>query len=151
MITTGDSKPIITLSACRCAGGVELHALSPDQDTRLPSRRKKDTRYSKLQYDHVTISAGIRNVLHMPRWVSVQFSVQCEWCKCCLSSAATGLSPEFLGSISNMTISQGRDATFACSVRNLGGYKVNTALCPVGSTMRKRTLHNVVVHKMTIL
>lgn len=39
--------------------------------------------------------------------------------------AATGLSPEFLGTISNMTISQGRDASFACSVRNLGGYKVN--------------------------
>ena len=41
------------------------------------------------------------------------------------SEAATGLSPEFLGTISNMTISQGRDASFACSVRNLGVYKVN--------------------------
>ena len=39
--------------------------------------------------------------------------------------AATGLSPEFIGSISNLTISHGRDATFACSVRNLGGYKVD--------------------------
>jgi len=38
--------------------------------------------------------------------------------------AATGLSPEFIGSISNLTISHGRDASFACSVRNLGGYKV---------------------------
>ena len=44
------------------------------------------------------------------------------------SEAATGLSPEFLGTISNMTISQGRDASFACSVRNLGGYKVNRNL-----------------------
>jgi len=38
--------------------------------------------------------------------------------------AATGLAPEFLGSISNLTTSQGRDASFACSVRNLGGYRV---------------------------
>ena len=69
-----------------------------------------------------------------------------------LTSGATGLAPEFLGTISNLTTSQvghhnhhhkrhhnhhhpwrmrgpmwfqGRDASFACSVRNLGGYRVN--------------------------
>lgn len=35
-----------------------------------------------------------------------------------------GQSPEFIGSIANVTISQGRDAAFACSVKNLGGFKV---------------------------
>ncbi|XP_023337364.1 protein amalgam [Eurytemora carolleeae] len=35
-----------------------------------------------------------------------------------------GLAPEFLDVISNVTISQGRDASFACSVKNLGGFKV---------------------------
>jgi len=35
-----------------------------------------------------------------------------------------GLAPEFIGRLSNVTISQGRDASFACSVRNLGGFKV---------------------------
>ena len=59
-------------------------------------------------------------------------------------AGATGLAPEFLGTISNLTTSQvcfliigwylvtsvtkclfqGRDASFACSVRNLGGYRV---------------------------
>ena len=38
--------------------------------------------------------------------------------------AATGLAPEFLGTINNLTTSKGRDASFACSVRNLGGYRV---------------------------
>jgi len=42
----------------------------------------------------------------------------------CLAKGATGLAPEFLGTISNLTTSQGRDASFACSVRNLGGYRV---------------------------
>ena len=74
--------------------------------------------------------------------------IPCEKLKHSLSdifsfAAATGLSPEFLGTIryfvfqflnkkvfkktvfSNLTISHGRDASFACSVRNLGGYKVN--------------------------
>ena len=49
--------------------------------------------------------------------------------------------------ISNLTISHGRDASFACSVRNLGGYKVQkfkikdcliiNAFCEKNSTMKK--------------
>jgi hypothetical protein len=39
-------------------------------------------------------------------------------------SGTVGQSPEFIGSIANVTISQGRDASFACSVKNLGGFKV---------------------------
>ena len=39
-------------------------------------------------------------------------------------AGTVGQSPEFIGSIANVTISQGRDAAFACSVKNLGGFKV---------------------------
>ena len=67
-----------------------------------------------------------------------------------LSEAATGLSPEFLGTISNLTISQGRDASFACSVRNLGGYKVHhiTNTNEREFLMWKKIYRNVVVHKI---
>jgi hypothetical protein len=40
------------------------------------------------------------------------------------SPGTVGQTPEFIGSIANVTISQGRDASFACSVKNLGGFKV---------------------------
>lgn len=33
-------------------------------------------------------------------------------------------SPEFIGSLENVTISQGRDATFTCTVTHLGGHRV---------------------------
>lgn len=32
--------------------------------------------------------------------------------------------PKFLGQLQNVTVSEGRDATFTCSVTNLGGHKV---------------------------
>ncbi|KAK2587204.1 hypothetical protein KPH14_002947 [Odynerus spinipes] len=37
----------------------------------------------------------------------------------------TGLEPEFLYPLENVTIPQGRDATFTCAVKNLGGYRVS--------------------------
>ncbi|XP_012246226.1 lachesin-like isoform X2 [Bombus impatiens] len=36
----------------------------------------------------------------------------------------TGLEPDFTYPLENLTISQGRDATFTCVVSNLGGYRV---------------------------
>jgi hypothetical protein len=32
--------------------------------------------------------------------------------------------PKFIGELKNVTVTQGRDATFTCSVTQLGGYKV---------------------------
>lgn len=45
----------------------------------------------------------------------------------CFSSvfAALGLEPDFLYPLENVTIAQGRDATFTCVVNNLGGYRVS--------------------------
>ncbi|XP_043680709.1 lachesin-like isoform X1 [Vespula pensylvanica] len=37
----------------------------------------------------------------------------------------TGLEPDFLYPLQNVTIPQGRDATFTCVVKNLGGYRVS--------------------------
>ena len=39
--------------------------------------------------------------------------------------AVTGLEPDFVYPLENLTISQGRDATFTCVVSNLGGYRVS--------------------------
>ncbi|XP_041975631.1 lachesin isoform X1 [Aricia agestis] len=38
---------------------------------------------------------------------------------------ALGLEPDFLYPLENVTIAQGRDATFTCVVNNLGGYRVS--------------------------
>ena len=32
--------------------------------------------------------------------------------------------PKFIGHLQNVTVPEGRDATFTCSVTNLGGHKV---------------------------
>ena len=32
--------------------------------------------------------------------------------------------PKFIGNLQNVTVPEGRDATFTCSVTNLGGHKV---------------------------
>ena len=37
---------------------------------------------------------------------------------------AIGYIPEFLSVIKNLTITEGRDASFACTVENLGGHRV---------------------------
>lgn len=37
------------------------------------------------------------------------------------------LEPEFIGSISNVTVPVGRDAVLVCSVKNLGKYKVSVS------------------------
>ncbi|KAL6423052.1 hypothetical protein ACFW04_010497 [Cataglyphis niger] len=41
-----------------------------------------------------------------------------------LSISLTGLEPDFAYPLENVTIPQGRDATFTCVVNNLGGYRV---------------------------
>lgn len=38
---------------------------------------------------------------------------------------ALGFEPDFLYPLENVTIAQGRDATFTCVVNNLGGYRVS--------------------------
>jgi hypothetical protein len=38
---------------------------------------------------------------------------------------ALGYEPDFIYPLENVTIAQGRDATFTCVVNNLGGYRVS--------------------------
>jgi hypothetical protein len=38
---------------------------------------------------------------------------------------ALGYEPDFIYPLENVTIPQGRDATFTCVVNNLGGYRVS--------------------------
>lgn len=38
---------------------------------------------------------------------------------------AAAFEPDFVFPLENITISQGRDATFTCVVNNLGGYRVS--------------------------
>lgn len=37
----------------------------------------------------------------------------------------SGLEPDFVIPLENVTVPQGRDATFTCVVNNLGGYRVS--------------------------
>lgn len=48
-------------------------------------------------------------------------------------TAASAFEPDFVFPLENVTIAQGRDATFTCVVNNLGGYRVSgdTALARV--------------------
>nr|CAH7751252.1 unnamed protein product [Callosobruchus chinensis] len=41
---------------------------------------------------------------------------------------ASGFEPDFLYPLENVTVAQGRDATFTCVVNNLGGYRVSRGL-----------------------
>ena len=47
------------------------------------------------------------------------------WCFIYISGVAVfaGM-PKFIGHLQNVTVPDGRDATFTCSVTNLGGHKV---------------------------
>lgn len=38
---------------------------------------------------------------------------------------ATAFEPDFVFPLENVTVAQGRDATFTCVVNNLGGYRVS--------------------------
>ncbi|VEN59585.1 unnamed protein product, partial [Callosobruchus maculatus] len=40
----------------------------------------------------------------------------------------SGFEPDFLYPLENVTVAQGRDATFTCVVNNLGGYRVPSTL-----------------------
>jgi len=46
-------------------------------------------------------------------------------------AAIGAFQPEFVESISNVSVAVGRDATFTCHVRHLGGYRVSHQLTPV--------------------
>ena len=37
-----------------------------------------------------------------------------------------GRKPKFVGHLENVTVSQGREATFTCTVTHLGGHRVST-------------------------
>ncbi|XP_065165559.1 lachesin-like isoform X1 [Atheta coriaria] len=43
-------------------------------------------------------------------------------------AVASGFEPDFLHPLQDMTVAQGRDATFTCVVNNLGGYRVSGEL-----------------------
>lgn len=43
----------------------------------------------------------------------------------CVSGVVSGFEPDFLYPLENVTVAQGRDATFTCVVNNLGGYRVS--------------------------
>lgn len=45
-------------------------------------------------------------------------------------SAAGAFEPDFVIPLENVTIPQGRDATFTCVVNNLGGYRVSGETIP---------------------
>ena len=53
------------------------------------------------------------------------FSYENEFSNISYIFAALGLEPDFLYPLENVTIAQGRDATFTCVVNNLGGYRVS--------------------------
>lgn len=40
--------------------------------------------------------------------------------------SVSSLEPDFVVPLENVTIAQGRDATFTCVVNNLGGYRVSS-------------------------
>lgn len=40
-------------------------------------------------------------------------------------ASVIALEPDFVTPLDNVTIAQGRDATFTCVVNNLGGYRVS--------------------------
>lgn len=40
--------------------------------------------------------------------------------------SASAFEPDFVFPLENVTIAQGRDATFTCVVNNLGGYRVSS-------------------------
>ena len=40
-------------------------------------------------------------------------------------SEAMGRTPTFIGELQNVTVSMGREATFTCTVTNLGGHRVS--------------------------
>lgn len=45
-----------------------------------------------------------------------------------VSGEVSGFEPDFLYPLENVTVAQGRDATFTCVVNNLGGYRVSGEL-----------------------
>lgn len=42
-----------------------------------------------------------------------------------VTAGVSGFEPDFLYPLENITVPQGRDATFTCVVNNLGGYRVS--------------------------
>lgn len=42
-----------------------------------------------------------------------------------VSDVISAFEPDFLYPLENLTVAQGRDATFTCVVNNLGGYRVS--------------------------
>lgn len=43
----------------------------------------------------------------------------------CVAAGVSGFEPDFLYPLENITVAQGRDATFTCVVNNLEGYRVS--------------------------
>ena len=54
--------------------------------------------------------------------------------------------PEFIGNLQNVTVPEGRDATFTCSVTNLGGHKVDNfkkSSWDLGPNIRASKFHEI--------
>ena len=58
-------------------------------------------------------------------------------------SGAKGRSPKFIGSLENVTISQGRDATFTCTVTHLGGHRVSKYVYLLGGRVYILSENNI--------
>lgn len=71
----------------------------------------------------------------------------------------SGFEPDFLYPLENVTVAQGRDATFTCVVNNLGGYRVSGDLTTARvcinhcKTYIKKTIkmHRCLDRKLTII
>lgn len=55
-------------------------------------------------------------------YVLIETNLYFLFCWLCIVAA---FEPDFVFPLENITISQGRDATFTCVVNNLGGYRVS--------------------------
>jgi hypothetical protein len=65
-------------------------------------------------------------------------ALQCFLSLLCFLFTATAFEPDFVFPLENVTVAQGRDATFTCVVNNLGGYRVSGESGSSGSAARVR-------------
>ncbi|XP_055305244.1 opioid-binding protein/cell adhesion molecule isoform X2 [Sitodiplosis mosellana] len=93
--------------------------------TRMPSifrekyAMKLHVRYlSRRRSQHYTISMLFQHIIGLVFIVIIVMSADVY------AAAASSFEPDFVFPLENVTVAQGRDATFTCVVNNLGGYRV---------------------------
>ncbi|XP_055305243.1 opioid-binding protein/cell adhesion molecule isoform X1 [Sitodiplosis mosellana] len=94
--------------------------------TRMPSifrekyAMKLHVRYlSRRRSQHYTISMLFQHIIGLVFIVIIVMSADVY------AAAASSFEPDFVFPLENVTVAQGRDATFTCVVNNLGGYRVS--------------------------